>query len=291
MNVPAVHASRSARASRSRGWDVGCTPTSCVERLDPRGIPYFWIGGPPPSGLAVPGTDFHAVVNRRIAITPIHLDLTGRSLLKRLHTWEWALPGPPRRRAIRQPTDGGRHLNTEETTMDDLSGLMKGLGGDAAVAARIRRPRYRASPARSARTVASMAWSTSFATPGSATRSTPGSAADPNQPVDPQQLGAALGDDEVQRLSAGPGLDIAALLPMLAAFLPQIIDMLTPNGAVPDGGLDGAIGSGGMPDLGGLLGGLMGGAGAGAAGPAASAGGLDDLLGGLGGLMGGGQDR
>ena len=52
-----------------------------IERLDPRGIPYFWIGGPPPSGLAVEGTDFHAVVNRRIAVTPIHLDLTGRRLL------------------------------------------------------------------------------------------------------------------------------------------------------------------------------------------------------------------
>jgi 5'-nucleotidase len=62
-----------------------------VERLDPRGIPYFWIGGQPPSGLAVPGTDFHAVINRRIAITPIHLDLTGRRLLKRLRTWSWAL--------------------------------------------------------------------------------------------------------------------------------------------------------------------------------------------------------
>jgi len=64
-----------------------------VERRDPRGIPYFWIGGPPPSGPAIPGTDFHAVVNRRIAVTPIHLDLTGRRLLKRLHTWEWDLPG------------------------------------------------------------------------------------------------------------------------------------------------------------------------------------------------------
>ena len=63
-----------------------------VERRDPRGIPYFWIGGPPPSGLAVPGTDFHAVVNRRIAVTPIHLDLTGRRLLRRLKTWDWALP-------------------------------------------------------------------------------------------------------------------------------------------------------------------------------------------------------
>jgi 5'-nucleotidase len=64
-----------------------------IERLDPRGIPYFWIGGPPPSGLAVEGTDFHAVVNRRISITPIHLDLTGRRLLKRLRTWDWHMDG------------------------------------------------------------------------------------------------------------------------------------------------------------------------------------------------------
>lgn len=63
-----------------------------VERLDPRGIPYFWIGGPPPSGQAIEGTDFHAVINRRIAITPIHLDLTGRRLLRRLKTWSWPTP-------------------------------------------------------------------------------------------------------------------------------------------------------------------------------------------------------
>src|SRR5690242_7456722 len=52
-----------------------------IRRIDPRGIPYYWIGGPPPSGIHTPGTDFHAVVNRRIAVTPIHLDLTARSLL------------------------------------------------------------------------------------------------------------------------------------------------------------------------------------------------------------------
>ena len=63
-----------------------------IARTDPRGIPYFWIGGPPPSGLAVTGTDFHAMVNRRIAVTPIHLDLTGRRLLKRLRSWDWTLP-------------------------------------------------------------------------------------------------------------------------------------------------------------------------------------------------------
>src|SRR6476620_362495 len=78
-----------------------------IERLDPRGIPYFWIGGPPPSGLAVEGTDFHAVVNRRIAITPIHLDLTGRRLLRRLTTWEWQLEGEtdPAGHAVSEPGD------------------------------------------------------------------------------------------------------------------------------------------------------------------------------------------
>jgi 5'-nucleotidase len=64
-----------------------------IQRVDPRGIPYYWIGGPPPSGLAVPGTDFHAIVNRRIAVTPIHLDLTGRRLLRQIKTWDWRLGG------------------------------------------------------------------------------------------------------------------------------------------------------------------------------------------------------
>jgi uncharacterized protein YidB (DUF937 family) len=107
-----------------------------------------------------------------------------------------------------------------------------------------------------------------------------------NQPVDPQRLGQALGPDTVQQLSAGSGIDIGALLPMLAMFLPQIIDMLTPNGSTPAGGLDGAAGQGGLPDLGGLLGGLLGGVGGGGStGATGSTGtaGLDDLLKGLGG--------
>lgn len=61
-----------------------------LERFDPRGLPYYWIGGPPPSGIGVPGTDFAAVVNRRISVTPIHLDLTGRRLLREMQTWDWS---------------------------------------------------------------------------------------------------------------------------------------------------------------------------------------------------------
>jgi 5'-nucleotidase len=64
-----------------------------VQRVDPRGIPYYWLGGPPPSGISLPGTDFHAVVNRRVSVTPLHLDLTGRSLLRKLKAWDWPMAG------------------------------------------------------------------------------------------------------------------------------------------------------------------------------------------------------
>lgn len=113
----------------------------------------------------------------------------------------------------------------------------------------------------------------------------------PNEPVDPQRLGAALGPETVQRMSAGAGLDIGALLPLLAGFLPQLVDMLTPGGTTPEGGVGSA--AGGMPDLGGLLGGLLGGANTtGATGSASDPGaGLDDLLGGLGGMLGGDKGR
>jgi uncharacterized protein YidB (DUF937 family) len=75
-----------------------------------------------------------------------------------------------------------------------------------------------------------------------------------NQPVDPQQLGAALGPDSTQQLAAKTGLSVEALLPLLATFLPMIIDHLTPGGQLPQGG-----GVGSLSDLGGLLGGLLGG--------------------------------
>jgi 5'-nucleotidase len=90
VNVPAV------RPEECQGFEITrlgrrIYQDQLIRRLDPRGIPYYWIGGPPPSGMAIPGTDFHAVVNRRIAVTPIHLDLTGRKLLRRLKTWNWEL--------------------------------------------------------------------------------------------------------------------------------------------------------------------------------------------------------
>lgn len=53
-----------------------------VRRLDPRGHPYYWIGGEAPTGVDEPGTDYGALANGYISITPIQLDLTSHKALE-----------------------------------------------------------------------------------------------------------------------------------------------------------------------------------------------------------------
>ena len=55
----------------------------------------------------------------------------------------------------------------------------------------------------------------------------------------------------MNQIAAKSGLSVEMLLPILAAFLPMIIDMLTPDGNAPKTGADG-----GMGQIGDLLGGL-----------------------------------
>ena len=43
---------------------------------DPRGRQVYWIGAAGPEADAGPGTDFYAVNNARVAVTPLHSDLT-----------------------------------------------------------------------------------------------------------------------------------------------------------------------------------------------------------------------
>ncbi len=47
-----------------------------IEKVDPRGRKYYWIGGEELSFIEEEGTDFHAVSRGSISLTPIHLDLT-----------------------------------------------------------------------------------------------------------------------------------------------------------------------------------------------------------------------
>jgi 5'-nucleotidase len=89
-----------------------------IRRFDPRGLPYYWIGGPPPSGISVPGTDFNAVVNRRISVTPIHLDLTGRRLLRQLREWDWALEREAGPEAVPESSRAEEQRLSDEARMD-----------------------------------------------------------------------------------------------------------------------------------------------------------------------------
>jgi 5'-nucleotidase len=55
-----------------------------MERTDPRGRPYYWIGPLRETGDGVPGTDITEVTAGWITLTPILLDLTSAPALKAL---------------------------------------------------------------------------------------------------------------------------------------------------------------------------------------------------------------
>lgn len=65
-----------------------------VTRADPRGLPYYWIGGEEPTGELIEGTDFWALSQGYISVTPLQLDLTAHAALPLLAEWfdERALP-------------------------------------------------------------------------------------------------------------------------------------------------------------------------------------------------------
>ena len=59
----------------------------CIAQRDPRGRQIWWIGPPGAAQDAGPGTDFHAIANGYISITPIHVDLTRYQALETVSTW------------------------------------------------------------------------------------------------------------------------------------------------------------------------------------------------------------
>jgi 5'/3'-nucleotidase len=58
-------------------------------RLDPRGKPYYWIGGEAPTGVVEEGTDFGALSEGYVSITPLQLDLTNYKAMDVLKKWTW----------------------------------------------------------------------------------------------------------------------------------------------------------------------------------------------------------
>ncbi len=60
-----------------------------VEKTDPRGKKYYWIGGDVLGYRHVPGSDFDAVSRDMISVTPLKLDLTDYDAMEKIKTWEF----------------------------------------------------------------------------------------------------------------------------------------------------------------------------------------------------------
>ncbi len=71
-----------------------------------------------------------------------------------------------------------------------------------------------------------------------------------NLPISPDQVKQALGPEKLGQLAQQTGLDTGALASQLSNLLPGVVDKLTPDGAIPEGG---AL----QEKLGGLLKGLF----------------------------------
>jgi 5'-nucleotidase len=63
-------------------------------RVDPRGQPYYWIGGEEPTGVDEPGTDFGALQAGYVSVTPLQLDLTAREAMDTLKAWNFWKDSP-----------------------------------------------------------------------------------------------------------------------------------------------------------------------------------------------------
>src|SRR2546429_1939259 len=60
-----------------------------TEHIDPRGKPYFWIGEQYFRSQAEDGTDYRAIEEGYVSITPLRSDMTDHALLAELGSWNY----------------------------------------------------------------------------------------------------------------------------------------------------------------------------------------------------------
>lgn len=58
-----------------------------IKTLSPRGETVYWVGAAGAAQDAGPGTDFHAVSQNRVSITPLQIDLTHNTRLPQIRSW------------------------------------------------------------------------------------------------------------------------------------------------------------------------------------------------------------
>jgi 5'-nucleotidase len=89
VNVPEDAAPRGFRVTRQGKRRYG---DAVVEKVDPRGRKYYWIGGGELGFTDDPGTDFAAIKEGYVSVTPLHLDLTNYESMQSLQALELAWP-------------------------------------------------------------------------------------------------------------------------------------------------------------------------------------------------------
>jgi 5'-nucleotidase len=88
VNVPPLPADEIAGVKVTR-MGLRIYRDRLIRRLDPRGKPYYWIGGPEPTGIEEEGTDIWAVAHDYVSVTPIQLDLTAHDFIGSLEDWDF----------------------------------------------------------------------------------------------------------------------------------------------------------------------------------------------------------
>jgi 5'-nucleotidase len=92
VNLPAVDPS-DVKGIRVTSLGKRRYSDSITRALDPSGKEYFWIGGGVSSWRGRDDSDFRAVEEGYISITPLHLDLTNYRLLEEVRSWEMEMDG------------------------------------------------------------------------------------------------------------------------------------------------------------------------------------------------------
>jgi 5'-nucleotidase len=64
---------------------------SLTRAFDPSGKEYFWIGGGERTWKGSEDSDFRAIEEGYISVTPLHLDLTNYRLLEEIRGWDLRL--------------------------------------------------------------------------------------------------------------------------------------------------------------------------------------------------------
>src|SRR5262249_23751679 len=85
VNIPGGQQPRGYAVTRLGKHSWG---NEVVEKIDPRGRKYYWIGGNSFQHQDIPGSDCNAVFrDGLISMTPLHLDLTEYSLFEEIRNW------------------------------------------------------------------------------------------------------------------------------------------------------------------------------------------------------------